>query len=106
VLVYEPPRQLAYTWGDDELHFELEPETNAACRLTLIDVLEERQAAARNAAGWELCLTELATYLSGGDGAGPRAADLAAWRRLYDAQLAAGLPSGAHIPAQRPGSTA
>ncbi len=106
VLVYEPPRQLAYTWGNDELHFELEPETGEACRLTLINVLEERQAAARNAAGWELCLAELSTYLSGGDGAGPHATDPARWWRMYDAHVAAGLPSGAPIPAQRPGSSA
>jgi uncharacterized protein YndB with AHSA1/START domain len=106
VLVYDPPRQLAYTWGNDELHFELEAVSDEACRLTLTNVLEARQAAARNAAGWELCLAELATHLSGGDGAGPHATDMAVWWRMYDAYVAAGLPSGAHVPAQRPGASA
>ena len=58
VLVYEPPRRLAFTWGPDQLHFELDRVDPDACRLTLINVLGERQAAARNAAGWNLCLAE------------------------------------------------
>lgn len=40
ILVFEPPRRLAYTWGNDELHFELEPAGDGGCALTLIDVLE------------------------------------------------------------------
>src|SRR4051812_41958498 len=33
VLAYEPPRRLAFTWGPDELHFELAPVGAAACKL-------------------------------------------------------------------------
>ncbi len=70
VLVYEPPHRLAFSWGGDELHFQLEP-AEGGCTLTLIDVLDERQAAARNASGWDACLAEFGKLLAGGHVDGP-----------------------------------
>ncbi|HLK45033.1 MAG TPA: SRPBCC domain-containing protein [Acidimicrobiales bacterium] len=57
VLEVDPPHVLAYTWGDDVLRFELAPE-GAGTRLTLVNELDAA-AAARNAAGWEVCLDRL-----------------------------------------------
>ena len=51
VLAYDPPRRLAFTWGGDELHLTVEPDGERACSLTLLNVLEARDTAARNAAG-------------------------------------------------------
>jgi len=63
-------------------------------RFTLTNVLEARDTAARNAAGWHSCLTALDTRA-----AGPRSgAPPARWEQLYDQYLTAGLPSGAPIP--------
>src|SRR5215471_17901415 len=39
VLSCDPPRRLAFTWADDELHFELESTGTGGCRFTLINVL-------------------------------------------------------------------
>jgi uncharacterized protein YndB with AHSA1/START domain len=80
ILVYEPPTRLAYSWGDNELRFELEPIGDHGCRFTLIDVLPARNIAARNAA------------------AGPHSGTREAWRKHYDSYVAAGMPSGAEIP--------
>jgi hypothetical protein len=55
VLALDPPRLLELGWGPDVLRFELEPQ-GAGTRLTLLDTLEELGKAARDAAGWHVCL--------------------------------------------------
>jgi uncharacterized protein YndB with AHSA1/START domain len=64
LLAYEPPHELAYTWGEDELRFTV---TDAAegCLLVLEHTFEDRFKAARDAAGWELCLQALDGALAG-----------------------------------------
>lgn len=101
VLAFDPPRRLAYTWGGDELHFELEPLAAAQCRLTLINVLADRSAAARNAAGWDVCLEELGKLVTGLPDRGPHAEAATSWQSRYDAYIATGMPSGAEIPARQ-----
>jgi uncharacterized protein YndB with AHSA1/START domain len=98
VLACDPPRRLAFTWADDELHFELEPLGDGQCRFTLINVLHERNAAARNGAGWHVCLAELDKILDGERADGPHGTSAMPWQPLYDAYVAAGMPSGAEIP--------
>lgn len=101
ILAYEPPTQLAYSWGENELRFEIEPEGEHGCRLTLIDVLPAQNIAARNAAGWSVCLAELDKHVAGYVAAGPHAGTAESWREHYDRYVAAGLPSGAEIPGDR-----
>ncbi|GGK78759.1 hypothetical protein Sme01_22580 [Sphaerisporangium melleum] len=98
IVAFEPPRRLAFTWFEDELHFELEPLGEGRCRLTLVNVLGEADTAARNAAGWSVCLNELDRHVAGAQAEGPHSATAAPWRPYYDAYLAAGLPSGAPVP--------
>jgi uncharacterized protein YndB with AHSA1/START domain len=98
VLACEPPCSLAITWGGDELRFELEALGDGRCRFTLIDVLDARDAAARNAAGWDVCLGELDKHFAGEPTTGPHGPDAKPWRPCYDAYVAAGLPAGAFIP--------
>ena len=57
VLAVDEPRLLAYTWGEETLRFELDPEERGT-RLVLVDELPPG-AAARNAAGWDDCLDRL-----------------------------------------------
>ncbi|GAA1671227.1 SRPBCC family protein [Fodinicola feengrottensis] len=98
ILVYEPPRRLAFTWGASELRFEIEPDGDQRCWLTLIDVLENTDTAARNAAGWHVCLAELDKAINGEPGGGPHADTAERWHPLYEAYVAGGMPSGAPIP--------
>lgn len=100
VLVCDPPRRLAMTWYDDELHLDLAELPGGGCRLTLIDVLENRGWAARTATGWSMCLDALDAVIDGrpaGDEAGDDTGD-EAWRPYWDAYVAAGLPADAAIP--------
>jgi|SRR6185437_8656116 len=98
ILVYEPPTRLAYTWGENELRFELEPIGDNRCQLTLIDVLPAQDVAARNAAGWTVCLAELDKHLAGEVTDGPHSDTAESWREHYDSLVASGMPSGAPIP--------
>jgi uncharacterized protein YndB with AHSA1/START domain len=62
LLAYDPPRLLAYTWGEDELRWELD-EHDDGCLLRLTHIFEDRFKAARDAAGWHLCLQALSVSL-------------------------------------------
>ncbi|HEY1988371.1 MAG TPA: SRPBCC domain-containing protein [Acidimicrobiales bacterium] len=66
VLELEEPRLLAYTWGEEMLRFVLTPQPDGGTRLVLTDELD-RGIAARNAAGWEACLAELAGESADGE---------------------------------------
>jgi uncharacterized protein YndB with AHSA1/START domain len=85
VLAYDPPRVLAYSWGEDELRFELKVSEQGGCALVLEHAFADRFKAARDAAGWHLCLRALAAHL---DGAPAPAHDEqrppAGWQELND----------------------
>jgi hypothetical protein len=84
--------------GPDELHFRLEPAGVGGCILTMVNVLAARDSAARNAAGWSVCLAELDKHVSGQVADGPHSAGAEPWEPYYDAYVAAGMPAGAPIP--------
>jgi uncharacterized protein YndB with AHSA1/START domain len=82
VLELEEPRLLAYTWGEETLCFELTATAGGGTRLALYDVLDPG-IAARNAAGWQVCLERLA---------GRTPAD-SAWKPLFTQYTAAFEPA-------------
>ena len=99
VLQYDPPRRLAFTWGGDELHFELDPDGDGGCRLVMTNVLERRDTASRNGSGWSVCLAVLERHLDGETVGGPHAPDaVAPPAESYEDYVAAGVPSGAPFP--------
>jgi uncharacterized protein YndB with AHSA1/START domain len=57
VLAVDEPNALAFSWGDEILRFELSP-TDGGTNLVLVNELSA-SIAARNAAGWEVCLDRL-----------------------------------------------
>jgi uncharacterized protein YndB with AHSA1/START domain len=61
---YEPPRVLAHAWGEDHLRWELRPH-DRGCLLVLAHTFDDRFKAARDAAGWHLCLDALSSLLDG-----------------------------------------
>ncbi|MEU8137822.1 SRPBCC family protein [Streptodolium elevatio] len=98
VLALDPPRHLSFVWDADELHFDLEPAGSGGTRFTLTNVLAEDDTAARNAAGWQVCLDALDAAANGEHRDGPHAGPTGDWKGYYDAYVAQGVPSGAHIP--------
>ncbi|MFJ8929657.1 MULTISPECIES: SRPBCC family protein [unclassified Streptomyces] len=98
VVAAEPPRHFSFMWGGDELQYDLEERGDGGTHLTLTNVLVTADTAARNAAGWEVCLRALdaadrgESLSEGHTGATPP------WKELYDAYTAAGFPSGAPVP--------
>ncbi len=85
VLEVDHPRLLAYTWGDETLRFELSPLPSGGTRLVLSDELPA-SFAARNAAGWEVCLDRLLGLVPADD----------AWSPLFDGYSAAFEPLLGH----------
>jgi uncharacterized protein YndB with AHSA1/START domain len=95
----EPPHRLAFTWGEERLRFELEPvDGGAACLLRLTQFLSAADIAARDAAGWAVCLGELERHLAGEDVEGPGSEPTDEWRRHFEAFVEQGFPSGAPVP--------
>lgn len=66
VLAYEEPSLLAYTWGEDELRWTL-TEHDGGCVLILEHCFADRMKAARDGAGWHVCLLALSALLDGGE---------------------------------------
>ena len=97
VTVLDPPRRFAFLWGEEELRIELEPD-GEGCRLSFTHLISEREAAARDAAGWHVCLDRLAELLSGDAGTAPGTEATSEWSGLYDEYQRRGVPAGAPIP--------
>jgi uncharacterized protein YndB with AHSA1/START domain len=92
VLEIDPPRLLAYTWGEDVLRFSLTPDGDG-CLLVFTDTLADRGKSARDGAGWHVCLLALDARLDG----------LAApadspWKEFYDSYADSFGPDAATAP--------
>lgn len=98
VLALDEPRRLSFEWGGDELHFDLEALDDERTRFTLTNVLKAADTAARNGAGWEVCLAALDAKARGDRFEGPRAGAGVSWKDFYDGYIEAGVPSGAPVP--------
>ena len=60
VLEWDPPRRVAFTWGNDTVAFELSTGPDGGTAFVLTEELSANHAA-RNAAGWDACLDRLQT---------------------------------------------
>jgi len=58
VLTWDPPHRVSFTWGTDTIGFELTPASDGGTTFVLTEELGA-SIAARNAAGWEVCLDRL-----------------------------------------------
>ena len=62
VVAFDPPTVFSFTWGGELLRFELHPDGDGT-RLLFTQVLSHPSVAARNGAGWHVCLGELGRLL-------------------------------------------
>ncbi|MFP3900953.1 MAG: SRPBCC family protein [Acidimicrobiia bacterium] len=69
VVTWDPPKVFSFTWGGELLRFELLPDRDGTV-LLFTHLLSHQSVAARNAAGWHVCLAALDELLgaAGGDG--------------------------------------
>ncbi len=79
MLAFEPPSLLELRWGPDVIRLELRPVKEGTV-LTLLDTLAEPGRAARDGAGWHVCLDALSACLLGVDDARGAAV---AWREVH-----------------------
>jgi uncharacterized protein YndB with AHSA1/START domain len=85
--VFDPPSVMELRWGDDILRFELREEGPSLTLLDLVVTFPELGKAARDGAGWHVCLDRLADAVAG---SGPSWDQHERWRnvhRVYVAQL-------------------
>lgn len=97
VTALDPPHRFAFLWGEEELRIELEPDGDG-CRLRFTHLLSTREQAARDAAGWHVCLARLEDLLSGDPGEAPGTGATGEWTELYDEYQRRGVPAGAPVP--------
>lgn len=68
VVAFERPAVFEFRWGPDSIRMELTGSETSAT-LTLLHAFGERGKAARDGAGWHVCLDALGAALDGSDGA-------------------------------------
>ena len=99
VIEVEEERVLEFRWGTDYIRFELVPDGDGT-QLTLIDTMDELGKAARDGAGWHVCLDQLERHL---DATSTDESMPDQWRRVHAAYVeqfgpeasAIGPPAGA-----------
>jgi len=96
----DPPHRFAFRGGEDHLQFALEPsDDGAGCILRFTVELDAREKAARDAAGWHVCLDALERRLDGTE-EGAIAGASSSWREYYAEYERRGLPVGAPVPGE------
>jgi uncharacterized protein YndB with AHSA1/START domain len=82
----EKPKLLEYTWGDQDMRWELEPLPSDGTRLTLWANIN-RMYISMGATGWHICFDVLDGLLAGeplGRIVGPDAMKLPGWQQLHE----------------------
>jgi uncharacterized protein YndB with AHSA1/START domain len=62
----DPPRRLAWGWGDERYSFDLAPDGDDGCVLTFLHVFDDRTLGAQHASGWDTYFARLDVHLGGG----------------------------------------
>ena len=81
----DAPKVLEYTWGGQDIRWELEAMGKGGTRLTLWHNID-RRFIAMGAAGWHLCIDVMDRFLDGhpiGRIVGPDAMKIEGWHRLH-----------------------
>jgi uncharacterized protein YndB with AHSA1/START domain len=94
----DPPRLFAFYWGEDHLRFELEPAEAGGCVLRFTVQLDAREKAARDAAGWHVCLDRLMSHVESAEASAPGPEVTGEWSGYYEEYQRCGLPADAPLP--------
>lgn len=94
VISCEPPKLLEFTWDDETLRFELDAHESGT-RLDFTATFAEVGKAARDAAGWHVCLEHLADSINGQ--AGDPGPEDQRWREVHPHYVAAFGPEASAI---------
>lgn len=81
----DAPKLLEYSWGDQELRWELEPIGATGTRLTLWHNIN-KTFIAMGAAGWHICFDVMDRFIAGepiGRMVGPATMQFEGWQRLH-----------------------
>ena len=81
----DAPKVLEFSWGGQDIRWELEPLGSGGTRLTLWHNID-RRFISMGAAGWHVCLDVLDRFLAGqpmGRIVGPDAMKVDGWQRLH-----------------------
>jgi uncharacterized protein YndB with AHSA1/START domain len=97
VLAFEPPTMLEFRWGTDIIRLEVRPAAQGSV-LILLDTFAEQGKAARDAAGWHVCLDALERSLS----RQPAATSAAEWRDVHPTYVQKFGPAAATIGPPEP----
>lgn len=100
MLVYDEPDRLEFRWGDETLEFVLRDEAGGT-ELTFVNTFGDLGKAARDAAGWHLCLDCLAYEV---DEASPPWKRPDRWKQVHGGYVERFGPEASAIgpPASRP----
>ena len=99
MLACEPPSLLEFRWGSDVIRFEITPDPGG-CTFVLTDTFGELGKAARDAAGWHVCLDLLACHLDGAAAPWPMGER---WSEVHPGYVAKFGPEAATLgPPERP----
>jgi uncharacterized protein YndB with AHSA1/START domain len=90
VLEIDEPRLLVIRWGTDILRFEVSEHDDGAL-FTLTVQFTQHGKAARDGAGWHVCLAHLVTLFTAADSASP------SWSDIHPAYVAAFGPEASAI---------
>ena len=80
----EAPKVLEFSWGGQDIRWELEPRGDRGTRLTLWHNIDRRYIS-MGASGWHICFDVLDRFLAGrpmGRTVGPEAMKVDGWQRL------------------------
>jgi uncharacterized protein YndB with AHSA1/START domain len=105
MLAFVPPALMELRWADDNLRFELQSDGDGSTILRLHVTFPEHGKAARDAAGWHVCLERLVFNCDDGDAGAELPWDPAEhWRVVYREYMARFGPEASTIgPPQEPG---
>jgi uncharacterized protein YndB with AHSA1/START domain len=93
MLAYDPPRLLEFTQGGDTIRIELRPDGDGT-EFVFTNLFTELGKAARDTAGWHVCVDGLAAHL---DGVPPAEDPHGQWEPLFAHYSAAFGPESATI---------